>query len=155
MTVQAPFTANITITTYCNLLAEEKSMFCGPFTWAWAYCSGKITAVNVFMRRDFDDPWTTTSLEQHTPEYAFFIKSWKTSAVSTTIWMVKTHCFHKKLKNVSREYDRWVVETQLCKLRDTSDTLIGRSCAMFQLKYGVCEIHLRYGCWYSVPQVLW
>ena len=34
--------------------------------------------------------------------------------------------FGKKKKNVSCEYDRWVVETQLCKLRDTSDTLIGR-----------------------------
>ena len=29
------------------------------------------------------------------------------------------------LKNVNCEYDRWVVETQLCKLRDTSDTLVG------------------------------
>ena len=47
--------------------------------------------------------------------------------------------FYKILKNVSCEYDRWVVETQLCKLRDTSETLIGRACAMFQLKYGVCE----------------
>ena len=60
----------------------------------------------------------------------------------------------KKSKNVSCEYGRWVVETQLCKLRDTSDTLVGRACAMFQLKYGACELHLRYGCWY-VPQVLW
>ena len=39
----------------------------------------------------------------------------------------------KILKNVSCEYGRWVVETQLCKLRDTSDTLIGRACAMFHL----------------------
>ena len=38
-----------------------------------------------------------------------------------------------KLKNVSCEYDWWVVETQLCKLRDTSDALIGRAFAMFQL----------------------
>ena len=45
--------------------------------------------------------------------------------------------FYLKLKNVSCEYDRWVVETQLCKLRDTLDTLTGRACAMFQLKYGV------------------
>ena len=36
----------------------------------------------------------------------------------------------KILENVSCEYDRWVVETQLCKLRDTSDTLIGRACAV-------------------------
>ena len=43
-----------------------------------------------------------------------------------------------------------MVETQLCKLRHTSDTLIGRACARFQLKYGVCELHVRYGCWYSV-----
>ena len=42
-----------------------------------------------------------------------------------------------KMKNVSCEYDRWVVETQLCKLRDTSDTLIGRACAMFHLQYEV------------------
>ena len=54
--------------------------------------------------------------------------------------------FIKTSKNASCEYDRRVVETQLCKLRDTSDTLIGRACAMFQLKYGVCELHLRYGC---------
>ena len=37
------------------------------------------------------------------------------------------------MKKVSYEYDRWVVDTQLCKLRDTSDTLIGRACAMFQI----------------------
>ena len=41
-------------------------------------------------------------------------------------------CF-RLMKNVSCEYNRWVVETQLCKLRDTSDTLIGRACAMFHL----------------------
>ena len=35
------------------------------------------------------------------------------------------------LKNVSCEYDRWVVETQLCKLHGTSNTLTGRACAMF------------------------
>ena len=50
--------------------------------------------------------------------------------------------FIKILKNVSCEYDRWVVETQLCKLRGTSDTLIGRACAMLQLKYGVRELHI-------------
>ena len=54
--------------------------------------------------------------------------------------------FFFMFKTVSCQYDRWVVETQLCKLRDTSDTLIGRVGAMFQLKYGVCELHLRYGC---------
>ena len=46
-----------------------------------------------------------------------------------------------------------MVETQLCKLRDASDALIGRACAMFHLPYlvvyniqdnidGVCELHL-------------
>ena len=39
----------------------------------------------------------------------------------------------KKNKNASCEYDRWVVETQLRKVRDTSDTLIGRACEMFHL----------------------
>ena len=51
--------------------------------------------------------------------------------------------FTKKMINVTCEYDRWVVETQLCKLRDTSDTLIARACAMFHLHYGVCELNLR------------
>ena len=36
-----------------------------------------------------------------------------------------------------------MVETQLCQLGDTSDTLMGRACTMFQLKYGVCELYLR------------
>ena len=40
---------------------------------------------------------------------------------------------YKNIENVSCEYDGWVVETQLCKLRDTSDTLVGRACAMFYL----------------------
>ena len=39
--------------------------------------------------------------------------------------------FYKKLTNVSCEYDRLVVDTQLCKLRGTSETLIGRACAKF------------------------
>ena len=34
-------------------------------------------------------------------------------------------------QNISREYDQWVVETQLCKLRNASDTFIGRACAIF------------------------
>ena len=50
--------------------------------------------------------------------------------------------FYKKLKNVSCEYDRWVVETQLCKLRDTSDTLNGRACPMFQLKLQITAVLL-------------
>ena len=49
------------------------------------------------------------------------------------------------MKNVGCEYDRWVVETELCKLRDTSDTLIWCACAMLQLKYGVCE-YIDTGC---------
>ena len=36
-----------------------------------------------------------------------------------------------EMNNVSYEYDRWVVDPQLCKLRGTYDTLIGRACAMF------------------------
>ena len=39
-------------------------------------------------------------------------------------------CF-RLMRNASCEYDQWVVETQLCKLRDASDTLIGRACAIF------------------------
>ena len=41
-------------------------------------------------------------------------------------------CF-RLMKNVSCEYDRWVVETRLYKLRDTSDTVIGRACSILYL----------------------
>ena len=41
--------------------------------------------------------------------------------------------FYKNIENVGCEYERWVVATQLCKLCDTSDTIIGRACAMFRL----------------------
>ena len=53
--------------------------------------------------------------------------------------------FIKILKDVSCEYDRWVVETQLCKLRDRSDTLVGRVCAM-----SVSYTHLTLPTIYSV-----
>ena len=58
----------------------------------------------------------------------------------TSITHILCQVLGRKLKNVSCEYDRWVVETQLCKLRGTSDTLIGLACAMVQLKYGVREL---------------
>ena len=45
--------------------------------------------------------------------------------------------FFRLTKNVSCEYDRWVVENQLCKLRDTSDTLMRRACAM--LHFLICN----------------
>ena len=35
-----------------------------------------------------------------------------------------------KIDNASCEYDQWIVETQLCKLRNTSDTLIWRACSI-------------------------
>ena len=41
-------------------------------------------------------------------------------------------CF-SLMKNESCGYDQWVVETQLCKLCDTSDTLIGCACVIFHL----------------------
>ena len=46
-----------------------------------------------------------------------------------------------------------MVETQLCTLRDASDTLAGRAYYVVHLTYGVCELNLRYDQ-YSVPQVL-
>ena len=61
-----------------------------------------------------------------------------------TIWLLinKYSVLHKMLKNVCSEYDRWVVKTQLCKLRDTSDTLIRRSCyipfVMLKNSTGAC-----------------
>ena len=41
------------------------------------------------------------------------------------------------MKNVSCKYDR-MVKTQLCKLRDTSDTLIGRACAIISFHLILC-----------------
>ena len=40
---------------------------------------------------------------------------------------------YRLMKNVSFECDRWVVETELCNLRDTSDTLFVRACVVFHL----------------------
>ena len=45
---------------------------------------------------------------------SYFLIFWETSAVSTTDWMVKT---------------------QLCKLRGTSDTLVGRACSTYKSTY--------------------
>ena len=65
------------------------------------------------------------------------------AAVEPQLWNKPIFCFLRILKNVSCAYDRWVVETQLCKLCNTSDTLIGRACTMVHLQHGVCEFHLR------------
>ena len=47
------------------------------------------------------------------------------SSISVVVFLPQSLylLFIKKSKNVSCEYDRRVVETQLCKLRDTSDTI--------------------------------
>ena len=37
-----------------------------------------------------------------------------------------------------------MAETQLIKLRGTSDTLIGRACAMFQMKYMQSMVFVNY-----------
>ena len=37
-----------------------------------------------------------------------------------------------------------MVETQLCKLRGTSDTFVGRAYSIFHLQYVFCELNLRY-----------
>ena len=53
-----------------------------------------------------------------------YVKNWKTSAVSTTDWMV---------------------QTQLCKLRGTSDTFVGRAYSIFLLNCG------RYNFFFCFP----
>ena len=65
-------------------------------------------------------PSTATAVKLRVHFGFNFINSWTTSAVSTTVWMV---------------------ETQLCKLRGTSDTFV---------LYGFCELNLRYDYYYSV-----
>ena len=69
-------------------------------------------------------PSTNTSTTCNGPSIKVTIRE-----VVNYIW---SH-FIKILQNVSCDYDGWVVETQRCKLRDTYDTLIGRTCAMFHL----------------------
>ena len=58
-----------------------------------------------------------------------------TPSIKVTIREVIWSHFIKILKNVSCDYDGWVVETQLCKLRDTEDTLIGRACKYIYLPF--------------------
>ena len=48
------------------------------------------------------------------------------------------------MQNVSCEYDRWVVETELCKLRNTGDTLIGRACAVPSVIPGMVLVNYIY-----------
>ena len=54
-----------------------------------------------------------------------FIKKWGTSAAGTINWMVGT---------------------QLCKLRGTSDTFVGRAYFIFHLQCGVWELNLLQSC---------
>ena len=43
-----------------------------------------------------------------------------------------------------------MVETQLCELRGISDTFVGRAYSVFHfLLCSVCELNVRYGCYYS------
>ena len=67
-------------------------------------------------------------LSKHSRLAFVFIKNRKTSAVSTTDWMV---------------------ETQLCKLRGTSETFVGRAHILRFIFYYIVLINLRYGCYYS------
>ena len=71
-------------------------------------------------------------LESYVVSLAICAARWLVYDVLFLCLFLKTF-FCKKLENVSCEYDQWVVESQLCKLRDTSDTLVGRACAMFPL----------------------
>ena len=45
-----------------------------------------------------------------------------------------------------------MVETQLCKLRGTSDTFVGRAYSIFHSQHGFGELNLRYDYYYSVSQ---
>ena len=46
----------------------------------------------------------------------------------------------------------WMLETQLCQLRVTSDTFVGRAYSIFHLQYGYCELNVRYDHSCSVSQ---
>ena len=59
----------------------------------------------------------------HLRNLAKLINYRQPTAQSICIFVLGCAYLIKILKNVSCEYYRWVVETQLCKLRDTSDYL--------------------------------
>ena len=56
----------------------------------------------------------------------------------------------KKMQNVSCEYDRWVVKTQLCCVIRQTRSLACLCYVPIEIRrtwYGVCELHsIRYGC---------
>ena len=80
----------------------------------------RVLLVVYFILMKYIGRWLPWTLPGSTGQFSYFIKSWKTSAVSTIDWMVKT---------------------QLCKLRGTY--------SMFQFikkkGKGFCELSLRYG----------
>ena len=50
--------------------------------------------------------------------------------------LMKHSYFTKKLKTSAVSTTNWMVETQLCKLRDTSDTFVGRAYSIINLSWG-------------------
>ena len=127
------------------------------------------TGIDLFHLLQSYSDWSFSSvIIINTPEY-FFIKSWKTSAVSTTVWMVDTQLcklrgtsdtfrhvlfFYKKLKNVSCEYDRLSGWNSTCKLRGTSDTFTHVLFFNKKLKNVSCEYN-RLNGWNSTLQAAW
>ena len=53
------------------------------------------------------------------------------------------YCFFFFNKSAVRTTDL-MVETQLCKLRGTSDTFVGRVYSILHLEYVLCELNVRY-----------
>ena len=53
------------------------------------------------------------------------------------------YCFFFFNKSAVRTTDL-MVETQLCKLRGTSDTFVGRIYSILHLEYVLCELNVRY-----------
>ena len=72
------------------------------------YCIKNTTVYTMEYYTTTSKPSTNTSTTCDTPSVKLNIRE-------VVIW---SH-FIKILKNVSCDYDGWVVETQLCKLRDT------------------------------------
>ena len=89
----------------------------------------------VYLRRKL--VFSAIFLEPLTDQFDSFFNPKNTSETNATNNNIPP-TFSKKRTNVSCEYDRCVVETQLCKRRDMSDTLIGRACAIFCLHYVWC-----------------
>ena len=85
--------------------------------------------------------WTTSTI-------------WLLILASTSFMVGRVRAKENWKTSASCEYDRWMVETQLCKLRDTSDTFVGHlHLFVFRDNYEWAYVHSL--CAYHVVRRPW